>query len=143
MVAANGYLRVGDTDIRCGFRPEHIMFYANLTQAALNTEYTSGSNVGSGANASAWSAAFATGAASSEQYVSGLTYNSGGINEHQAYAGDGEVVYLIATRSAGETITGRSRASVASVSEQGLTLSWSATDATPAIVAWQAYGAEV
>lgn len=128
-----------DQSIVTGFQPSYVAFYGNMTQAALNTEYTSGANVGGGANGLSYCMGYSVGGAAADQYVSSLGQNSNSSNAHVAYAGDGEVVYLIATSNGGETIDGRARASVTSFDQDGFTLSWGSTIPETTHILYQAY----
>jgi len=134
-----GVFQQNDTAITTGFNPSYVAFYAQETQAALNTEYYSGASTGGGANSWAWSQGYAASSVAGDQLVNGASWNSNSINAHRAYAGDGEVVYVIRSSNAGENLEGRARAEVASFDQDGFTMNWTSTITSTVHVLYQAY----
>jgi hypothetical protein len=122
-----GYVTQSETSVTTGFAPQLVLFYSNLHQNSFNAEYNSGANAGGGANSLAFSEGSAVGSASGEQHVSGVSASSDSPDEHHSYVGDGEVVYIIYTDTAGSNVKGRARAAVSSFNDDGFSLSWSST----------------
>jgi hypothetical protein len=120
--------------VTTGFAPRYVEFYANLHQASVGSTYYSGGNSGGGSNAIAFSEGYATGSASGDQTVSGVGDNSDSTNAHRTYVGTGEVVHLMQTSSAGETLDGRVRTNISSFDSDGFTLEWTANYANAPVL---------
>jgi len=140
--AETGYLLDGETDASTGFRPEYITLHSLAMHEALSTEYYSGTGSGTSGpnNTLSQSQGLATG--TGEQYVVGVGTSSDGVNAHYAYAGDGEVVYVVLTGNRGETVDSRARAELASVNDDGFTLNWTSLPSVNVWTHWKAYGVE-
>lgn len=123
-----GYFTTGDSAVTgLGFEPRYVEVYGILHQNSFNSEYSSGGNVGGGANSMAVSQGFASSGATSDQLVTCWFASSDSMNGSGSYIGDGEVLYLVHTSNNGSTIDGRVRGTISSFDADGFSLSWTAT----------------
>ena len=112
----------GTTSINVGFEPKFIEVIGQIHNTFNSEESPSAAPLGQ-------SHGFATGTATSEQYVVSEGDNSDSVNGHFSFAGDGEVVHVIETTFNGESLDTRSVASVSAFTSTGFDLNWSETGA--------------
>lgn len=122
-----GYFTTGDASVTgVGFQPRYVQFFAANHQGSFNSEYHSDDSANNYNHSTGASQGHAIGGGTNEQQVTGYHWPSDSMNAHYSYTGDGEIVRMWFTTSAGDSLAGRTIGSVSSFDSDGFSLSWSA-----------------